>query len=223
MKRSIVVALLLCLLLTACARTTDDGTTAPSSTPVPTTTTPHYIDCGPLPLPFFTTSSYEEYQAFVDQQDLPEDFVPYEKLSFIAPFCRIQVQKDPAVYGLEYYSYYLETTDGFIYGVEFCSFECDRYTDREKEIDRTLNGDLCTLETEEDGYIRLNNAFWCYDDGELNLIGIEFDEFAVHIIPMGYGDSFKKVDYTHHEIMQKLLHADTAEAAVHAFMEAIES
>ena len=165
------------------------------------------------------TGSIDEYQEFIDQHDLPEHFVPYEKLSFIAPFNMIEIPKDPAEDGLEYYYYMMKTNDGFYYGVEFDCLERKDYIKDKKKFDLPLTGDLRTIDTEEEGYIRLNNAYWYYEDGKLDMIGIEFDQFVLHILTMGA--TFNKIDHTHHEIMQNLLHADTAEAAVQAFMDAV--
>lgn len=224
MKKAIICVLLLCMSLAACAPnhhddTPDTTTTLPTTAP---TTSPHGGEhiCI-LPQPYFATCSLDEYEKFVDQHDLPEHFVPYEKLSFIAPFGSIEIHDDPAVDGLEYYYYLLKTTNGFIYGVDFICLEMEDYIVDETEFNRPLTGDLRTIDTEEEGYIRLNNAYWYYEKGELDMIGIEFDQFVLHILPMRSKDSFNKVDHTHHEIMQNLLHADTAEAAVQAFMEAI--
>ena len=218
----LVTMLTVCMSLVACAPnhhddTPDTTTTSPTTAP---TTSPHGGEhiCI-FPQPYFTTSSLDEYEKFVDQNDLPEHFVPYEKLSFIASFSVIEIPKDPAEDGLQYYYYLLNTTDGFLYGVDFVCLEMEDHIVGEKKFDLPLTGDLRTIDTEEEGYIRLNNAYWYYEKGELEMIGIEFDQFVLHILPVRA--TFDKVDHTHSEIMQNLLHADTAEAAVQAFMEAI--
>lgn len=223
MKKVIICVLLLCMSLVACApnhhhdHTPDTTTTSPTTAP---TTSPHggeHIDI--FPRPFFQTDSMDEYQKFINQYDMPDYFILYEKLSFIAPFNRMEIHEEPNK--LEYYAYLLKAGNGFYYGVDFICREMEDYIVGETEFDRPLTGDLRTIDIEEEGYIRLNNAYWYYDNGELEMIGIEFDQFVLHILPMG--STFNKVDHTHHEIMQNLLHADTAETAVHAFMEAIDA
>lgn len=230
MKLTVVLILLLCVLLSGCAQTTSENltsTTVPqlqATTTMPSSSTKQVCDT-PFPLPFLMTSSIDTYQDFVDQHDLPEHFVPYEKLSFIAPFSMIIIHKDPAEDGLQYYYYLLESKDGLIYGVDFTCLEMEDYIVGKTEFDLPLTGNLRTIDTEEEGYIRQNNAYWYYEKGKLDMIGIEFEQFVLHILPLGNtsytDDTFNKVDHTHHEIMQNLLHADTAEAAVQAFMEAI--
>ncbi len=224
MKKIVICTLLLCLLLAACAQTnSDDATTTTATTTMATTTKPlgpsNGVFIEHVRPPFFTTGSMDEYQVFVDQHDLPEHFVPYEKLSFIAPFNMIEIPKDPAEDGLEYYYYMLKTDDGFYYGVEVMPLTAESYMDKKKELDLTLTGNLRTIDTKEEGYIRSNNAFWHYDNGKLELIGIQCEQVEIHILPVG--SSFYGVNETHHEIMQNLLHADTAGAAVQAFMDAV--
>ena len=198
------------------------GTTnssAPSSATVPTTL---YHDCIGVPQGIFETGSYENYLEFVTQNDLPDHFIPYEKLSYIAPFDYFHVKADLNAEDWRFYWYTMKANNGVEFGVEFASLLFEDFPLDTTELDVTLEGDLRTLDTTVECLVRLNNAYYLYtDDGKLDLIGIECDRFVVHIVVMGYGKGFEKVNDSHPEIIRNMLHADTAEAAIQAFMDSI--
>lgn len=172
---------------------------------------------------FFSTLRYEKYQEFVAQNDLSDNFIPYESFSFFGPFEYIYVHEDPNEENWHFYWYSMETCDDFSIQVSFDSLLEEDIRADYKELECTLKGDLRTLDTKENSFVRLNNARYIYDSlGKLTSIIIECDRFNVSISVADYmGKGFALVNDTHPEMIRNLLHADTAAAAIQAFMDCI--
>ena len=104
MKKIIIPALLLFLLLTACAPNTNPTQTSGTQSASSSVTT---LPTGSVHITqrlngFYT---YDEYRKFVEETELPDNFVYYENLTAFGPFCDLMlpgIKPDPSTKPAKY-------------------------------------------------------------------------------------------------------------------------
>lgn len=226
MKKLIIWAALLCLLLTACANTpASPQMNAGQPTTVSTTTS---LDGQPSRSPGLTINGLDEYNEFVEQADLPEDFVRYESLTQFGELRTLVIlsQKTGEYSAKDYSNYMYSFVDekGTALSLKIGYMDV-AFRELLEPVESKYWGDLqpgdSTIEKNNVIIVR-NGVEYIYLWNRLYAISWEIDG-----IPFMITTDCEDKDVFYPEdgpltFVQELLHTDTNKAAMESFKTALE-
>lgn len=227
MKKLIIWAALLCLLLTACANTpASPQMNAGQPTTVSTTTS---LDGQPSRSPGLTINGLDEYNEFVEQADLPEDFVRYESLTQFGEFRTLVIfsQKTGEYSAKDYSNYMYSFVDEKSNTLHLdVGHRNDGFKEMLTPTESKYWGDMQTGDPTMDYYkhglvIVRNGVEYIYLSNHLDLIAWEVDGIPFILSTSCEGDIFYPEDGPL-TFVQELLHTDTNKAAMESFKTALE-